>query len=191
MLPYFPASGDGKSIKFHSWYKDKPASGRATQRKDGIWEHSYERNMTDPYFGVCLPRIPMGIATMRLSQRSIHHTFFLISCCGMHHSVIVYRYDEVLPASIAVAGHDHSDQCYHDDIHCHFQFFGAEDSLALCSATSSWGSLNWLKESQLACIGEAYRSVTMQSCVSSQLYHQCRLTRKSSTQQCLDTQLGQ
>ncbi|KAL3140660.1 hypothetical protein ABBQ32_005226 [Trebouxia sp. C0010 RCD-2024] len=43
-------SGDGKRIRFYSWHKSKPASGRATQRKDGIWEHSYERSMSDPYF---------------------------------------------------------------------------------------------------------------------------------------------
>ena len=53
----FAASGDGRCIKFYSWYKNKPASGRATQRQDGTWEHSYGRNMSDPYFGVCLPHM--------------------------------------------------------------------------------------------------------------------------------------
>lgn len=65
MLQYSAASGDGTRIHFYSWYKTEPASGRATQRKDGNWEHSYERNMSDAYFGVCLPCMSMPIATMR------------------------------------------------------------------------------------------------------------------------------
>lgn len=57
---YVNCIGDGKQIRFHSFYLDKPASGKAKQREDGIWEHSYVRSMSDPYFtvsyimGMCL-----------------------------------------------------------------------------------------------------------------------------------------
>ncbi len=49
---YVNCIGDGKQMRFHSFYLDKPASGKAKQRDDGIWEHSYVRNMSDPYFMV-------------------------------------------------------------------------------------------------------------------------------------------
>lgn len=68
ILHYFDASGDGKRIKFYSWYRNKPASGRAVQRKDGIWEHSYERNMSDPYFMVRFPQMPILQASMNPSK---------------------------------------------------------------------------------------------------------------------------
>lgn len=49
-LRAYNRSGDGKQMRFHSFYLDKPASGKAKQREDGIWEHTYVRNMSDPYF---------------------------------------------------------------------------------------------------------------------------------------------
>lgn len=61
---------------------------------------------------------------------------------------------------------------------CH----GDEASLMLRSATFSWGSLSLLKESRLACTGEAFLSVTMLSCGYNQLCHQWKLSRDSCTQ---------
>lgn len=55
-------------MRFHSFYLDKPASGKAKQREDGVWEHTYVRKMSDPYFMVscdmamCLNEEPTPIA---------------------------------------------------------------------------------------------------------------------------------
>lgn len=43
-------SGNGQRLRFYSFYLAEPASRIAKQRGDGIWEHVYERQMSDPYF---------------------------------------------------------------------------------------------------------------------------------------------
>lgn len=51
-------TGDGQILRFHSYYLEKPASGKAKQREDGVWEHSYQRNWSDPYFGCNIQLAP-------------------------------------------------------------------------------------------------------------------------------------
>lgn len=43
---------DGTSIGFHNLFEQKPASGRSKQRPDGLYEHQYARNLSEPYFSV-------------------------------------------------------------------------------------------------------------------------------------------
>ncbi len=60
--------GDGHRLRFYSFYLAKPASGKAKQRADGIWEHTYERNMDDPYFMVYSCHLPLLQPTIKVND---------------------------------------------------------------------------------------------------------------------------
>ena len=48
----FENAANGQSIEFHNLFEQKPTKGRSKQRPDGLHEHKYVRQLSEPYFSV-------------------------------------------------------------------------------------------------------------------------------------------